>query len=136
MKTSTFTKILLACLLIVAFACKRKDNIVILYDNDVHCAVEGYAKMAGVKNVCKTQTPYVSVVSCGDFAQGDVIGTLSEGGSIVEIMNQVGYDVVVFGNHEFDYSFRTMEELASQLKATVVSCNLINKKTDKTFFKP
>ena len=136
MKTSTFTKILLACLLIVAFACKRKDNIVILFDNDVHCAVDGYAKMAGVKNVCKTQTPYVSVVSCGDFAQGDVIGTLSEGGSIVEIMNQVGYDVVVFGNHEFDYGFHTMEELASQLKATVVSCNLINKKTDKTLFKP
>lgn len=136
MKISAFTKIVLACLLIVAFACKRKNNIVILYDNDVHCAVDGYAKMAGVKNVCKTQTPYVSVVSCGDFAQGDVIGTLSQGGSIVEIMNQVGYDVVVFGNHEFDYSFRTMEELASQLKATVVSCNLINKKTDKTLFKP
>lgn len=136
MKTSTFTKIVLACLLIVAFACKRKDNIVILYDNDVHCAVEGYAKMAGLKKQCKQQTPYVSVVSCGDFAQGDVIGTLSEGGSIVEIMNQVGYDVVVFGNHEFDYGFPVMQQLASQLKATVVSCNLINKKTDKTLFKP
>lgn len=136
MKISAFTKIVLACLLIVAFACKRKDNIVILYDNDVHCSVEGYAKMAGVKNELKKQTPYVSVVSCGDFAQGDVIGTLSEGGSIVEIMNQVGYDVVVFGNHEFDYSFRTMEELASQLKATVVSCNLINKKTNQTVFEP
>lgn len=136
MKTSTSTKIVLACLLIVAFACKRKDNIVILYDNDVHCAVDGYAKMAGVKNELKKQTPYVSVVSCGDFAQGDVIGTLSEGGSIVEIMNQVGYDVVVFGNHEFDYSFRTMEDLASQLKATVVSCNLINKKTNQTVFEP
>lgn len=136
MKTSTFTKIVLACLLIVAFACKRKDNIVILYDNDVHCAVDGYAKMAGVKNELKKQTSDVSVVSCGDFAQGDVIGTLSEGGSIVKIMNQVGYDVVVFGNHEFDYGFRTMEELASQLKATVVSCNLINKKTNQTVFEP
>ncbi len=136
MKTFTFTKIVLACLLIVAFACKRKDNIVILYDNDVHCAVEGYAKMAGVKNELKKQTPYVSVVSCGDFAQGDVIGTLSEGGSIVKIMNQVGYDVVVFGNHEFDFGFPVMEQLASQLKATVVSCNLINRKTDKTLFKP
>lgn len=136
MKTFTFTKIVLACLLIVAFACKRKDNIVILYDNDVHCAVEGYAKMAGVKNELKKQTPYVSVVSCGDFAQGDVIGTLSEGGSIVKIMNKVGYDVVVFGNHEFDYGFHTMEELGYQLRATVVSCNLINKKTDKTLFKP
>lgn len=136
MKTFTFTKIVLACLLIVASACKRKDNIVILYDNDVHCAVDGYAKMAGVKNELKKQTPYVSVVSCGDFAQGDVIGTLSEGTSIVKIMNQVGYDVVVFGNHEFDFGFPVMEQLASQLKATVVSCNLINKKTDKTLFKP
>lgn len=136
MKTSTFTKVVLACLLIVAFACKRKDNIVILYDNDVHCSVDGYANMAGVKNEIKKQTPYVSVVSCGDFAQGDVIGTLSEGGSIEKIMNQVGYDVVVMGNHEFDYGFPVMEELASQLKATVVSCNLVNLNYNKTVFEP
>lgn len=136
MKTSTFTKIVLACLLIVAFACKRKDNIVILYDNDVHCAVDGYAKMAGVKNEIKTQTPYVSVVSCGDFAQGDVIGSLSEGRFIVDIMNQVGYDVVVMGNHEFDYGFPIMEEMASQLNATVVSCNLVNLNYNKTVFEP
>lgn len=136
MKTSTFTKIVLACLLIVAFACKRKDNIVILYDNDVHCAVDGYAKMAGVKNELKKQTPYVSVVSCGDFIQGDVIGSLSEGRFIVDIMNQVGYDVVVMGNHEFDYGFPVMEEMASQLNATVVSCNFIDLKTNKTVFEP
>lgn len=136
MKTSTFTKIVLACLLIVAFACKRKENIVILYDNDVHCAVDGYAKMAGVKNELKKQTPYVSVVSCGDFIQGDVIGSLSEGRFIVDIMNQVGYDVVVMGNHEFDYGFPVMEEMASQLNATVVSCNLVNLNYNKTVFEP
>lgn len=136
MKISAFTKIVLACLFIVAFACKRKDNIVILYDNDVHCSVEGYAKMAGVKNELKKQTPYVSVVSCGDFAQGDVIGTLSEDGFIEKIMNQVGYDVVVMGNHEFDYGFPVMEEIASQLNATVVSCNLVNLNYNKTVFEP
>ena len=136
MKISAFTKIVLACLLIVAFACKRKDNIVILYDNDVHCSVEGYAKMAGVKNACKQQTSYVSVVSCGDFIQGDVIGSLSEGRFIVDIMNQVGYDVVVMGNHEFDYGFPVMEEMASQLNATVVSCNLVNLNYNKTVFEP
>lgn len=136
MKTSTFTKVVLACLLIVAFACKRKDNIVILYDNDVHCAVDGYANMAGLKNQALEQTTYVSVVSCGDFAQGDVIGTLSEGRFIVDIMNQVGYDVVVMGNHEFDYGFPVMEEIASQLNATVVSCNLVNLNYNKTVFEP
>ena len=136
MKTSTFTKVVLACLLIVAFACKRKDNIVILYDNDVHCAVDGYANMAGLKNQALEQTPYVSVVSCGDFIQGDVIGSLSEGRFIVDIMNQVGYDVVVMGNHEFDYGFPVMEEIASQLNATVVSCNLVNLNYNKTVFEP
>ena len=136
MKTSTFTKIVLACLLIVVFACKRKDNIVILYDNDVHCAVDGYANMAGLKNQALEQTPYVSVVSCGDFIQGDAIGSLSEGRFIVDIMNQVGYDVVVMGNHEFDYGFPVMEEMASQLNATVVSCNLVNLNYNKTVFEP
>ena len=140
MKRNTWNNVLIVCLLFICSACniwdKRKQDIVILYDNDVHCAVDGYANMAGLKNQALEQTPYVSVVSCGDFIQGDVIGSLSEGRFIVDIMNQVGYDVVVFGNHEFDYSFRTMEELASQLNATVVSCNLINKKTDKTLFKP
>lgn len=131
-----FIQLLTVLLLCVGCTDKTKHPIVILYENDVHCAVEGYAKMAGVKNEFKKQTPYVSVVSCGDFAQGDVIGTLSEGGSIVAIMNQVGYDVVVLGNHEFDYGFYVMEELVSQLKSQVLSCNFIDLKTNKTVFEP
>ena len=140
MKMNTWTNVLIVCLLFICSACnswnKRKQDIVILYDNDVHCAVDGYANMAGLKNQALEQTPYVSVVSCGDFIQGDVIGSLSEGRFIVDIMNQVGYDVVVMGNHEFDYAFPVMEEMASQLNATVVSCNLVNLYYNKTVFEP
>ena len=140
MKRNTWNNVLIVCLLFICSACniwdKRKQDIVILYDNDVHCAVDGYANMAGLKNQALEQTPYVSVVSCGDFVQGDVIGTLSEGRFIEDIMNQVGYDVVVMGNHEFDYGFPVMEETASQLNATVVSCNLVNLNYNKTVFEP
>ena len=145
MKRNTWNNVLVVCLLFICSACnicdKRKQDIVkqdivILYDNDVHCAVDGYANMAGLKNQALEQTPYVSVVSCGDFIQGDVIGSLSEGRFIVDIMNQVGYDVVVMGNHEFDYGFPVMEEMASQLNATVVSCNLVNLNYNKTVFEP
>ena len=38
---------------------------------------------------------YVALVDAGDAIQGDTIGTLSKGEYLVDIMNEVGYDVVV-----------------------------------------
>ena len=43
------------------------------------------------------------LVDAGDAIQGGVIGTLSKGEYIVDIMNEIGYDVAIPGNHEFDY---------------------------------
>ena len=77
--------------------------IVILFENDVHCAVDGYAKLVSLREEQRELTPYTATVSSGDYVQGDVIGSLSKGESIVELMNEVGYDVVTLGNHEFDY---------------------------------
>ena len=56
------------------------------------------------------ETPYVALVDCGDALQGDAIGTISQGEYLVDIMNKVGYDFAVLGNHEFDYG---MERLRS-----------------------
>ena len=113
-----------------------EQDVVILYTNDVHCAIDDYAVLAAYRADLIADGHTVITVDAGDAIQGEVIGSFTEGEAVVDIMNTVGYDYAVPGNHEFDYSFRTMEELASQLKATVVSCNLINKKTDKTLFKP
>ena len=68
--------------------------IVILFENDVHCAVDGYAKLVSLREEQREQTPYMATVSCGDFVQGDIIGSLSKGESIVSLMNEVEYDVV------------------------------------------
>ena len=59
--------------------------------------------MALYKKQMMNQTPYVTLVDAGDAIQGAPVGTLSEGGYIIDIMNQTGYDVAVPGNHEFDY---------------------------------
>lgn len=103
--------------------------IVILYDNDVHCAVDGYAVVAAQRKAQETTTPYVSTVSCGDFASGNIVGMISQGESVVEIMNAVGYDVVVLGNHELDYGMTQMFKLTDALEASVVCANLINCQT-------
>lgn len=109
-------------MLFVLAACGRKD-IVILFDNDPHCAVDGYAHIAALKDQAKLATPYVSVVSAGDFLQGDVVGSISKGQYIVDIMNAVPYDYVTLGNHEFDYSVPRMLELTRKLKGQVLCCN-------------
>ena len=63
------------------------SSIVILYDNDVHCAIEGYAKMAGLRDSI-ADTAYVAMVSSGDYLQGSTVGAISTGGFIADIMVQ------------------------------------------------
>lgn len=113
----------------------NKSDIVILYDNDVHCEVDGYVEMAAIKKELQSQSKYVSLVSCGDFVQGGVYGSISKGEAIVKIMNHVGYDVVTLGNHEFDYEIPQLKSLVNSLDAKVVSSNFIKKSDNKPVFK-
>lgn len=110
--------------------------VVILFENDVHCAVDGYARLAAVKRDYAAQTPYVATVSCGDFVQGNPVGSTSQGEDIVAIMNRVGYDAVVPGNHEFDFGMEQLFRLAEQLEAPVVCANLRDLRTGKPVFSP
>ena len=80
------------------------QDIVVLYTNDVHCGVDdniGYAGLALYKKEMQAQTPYVTLVDAGDAIQGAPIGTLSDGGYIIDIMNQTGYDFAIPGNVPF-----------------------------------
>ena len=59
-------------------------------------------------------------IDAGDAVQGEVIGTLTEGSAIVELMNSVGYDYAVPGNHEFDYGMDVFKQLSGQTEADVM----------------
>ena len=120
----------------VSSGTKASHPIVILYDNDVHCSVDGYAKMAALKAEKLAETPYVTLVSAGDYVQGGSMGAASQGGYIVTIMNAVGYDYVTLGNHEFDYAIPRLKENTQALTATVLCCNLIDLKEGKRMYKP
>ena len=104
--------------------------IVVLYDNDVHCSIDGYPMLVSLRNEWLSGTEYVSTVSCGDFASGGLAGAISKGERIVEIMNNVGYDVVALGNHELDYGMEQMFNITEALYAPVVCANLKNVQTD------
>lgn len=105
--------------------------IVILYESDVHCNVDGYPMLVSLRDKCLGDTEYLSVVSCGDFASGGNVGALSKGEKIVEIMNHVGYDVVALGNHELDYGMQQMFRLTEAMDAPVLCTNLKNVQTNE-----
>ena len=142
MKIKDFLASLLVVFSLLLVAC-NEDNIkdttpdlptkpiVILYENDVHCAVDGYPVLVSVRKECQSATDYVSTVSCGDFASGGLVGAISKGEQITKIMNYVGYDAVVLGNHEFDYGVPQMFNITDSLDAPVLCANLKNVQTEE-----
>ena len=125
---------LLAVLLCACQSVKKPDHdIVILFENDVHCAIDGYTKFGALKQEMLAQTPYVAVVSAGDYVQGAAIGSITKGESIIKIMNAVGYDATTIGNHEFDYGINQMKHLMSELTADVVCCNFTDQNDTQIF---
>ena len=115
---------------------KDTDTVVILYENDVHCAVEGYSKLAAMKKELLETYTNVGVVSAGDFVQGGTLGAVSKGEYIVNLMNKVGYDAIALGNHEFDYQLPRLNELNAMSNTKFISCNFQKIGEDKSYFEP
>lgn len=147
--TMKFKKFTLGLLFVLAFImCSSSasmsltmpdKDIIILYTNDVHCGVDdniGYAGLAFYKSEVGKKTPYVTLIDAGDAVQGAVIGSISNGNYIIEIMNAVGYDLAVPGNHEFDYYMSQFEKFARDLKCGYVSCNFRDVVTGQLVFEP
>lgn len=135
--------LLLALALLLGCACaedaaapKMKKDLVILYTSDVHCGVDenwGYACLYELKQYY-AENYYVLLVDDGDAIQGEPVGTMTKGEAIIDIMNTLGYDVVIPGNHEFDYGVERFLELTKKANFPYISCNF--NKEGKLVFPP
>lgn len=85
----------------------KEGPIVILHTNDVHASLDHYPAVAGYKKRLEAEygADRVFLVDAGDAIQGGPIATLTQGASVVDMMNFVGYDLAIPGNHEFDYAW-------------------------------
>ncbi len=124
-------------LLLVAFpvdVSAADGDIIVLYTNDIHCATEHYAVLAAYRAELIAQGHTVVTVDAGDHIQGEVIGSLTSGSAIIELMNAVGYDFAVPGNHEFDYGMDTYLGLAENSDFSYLSSNFVDLQTGNTVF--
>lgn len=102
---------------------------VIIHTNDVHGrileekGVIGDAKAAAVIEEERSKVKNTIVVDAGDAFQGLPISNSTKGEDRANIMNQVGYDAMAVGNHEFDFGLDQAIKYKETLNFPLLSAN-------------
>lgn len=105
---------------------EEPKDILVLFTSDVHCGVDrnfGYVGLRAAADAAEAQGDHVLLVDNGDSIQGEPIGTLTNGEADIRLMNALGYDVAIPGNHEFDYGMEQFLKLADMAEFPYISCN-------------
>ncbi|MCI6375738.1 MAG: bifunctional metallophosphatase/5'-nucleotidase [Clostridiales bacterium] len=103
-----------------------EKDVVVLFTSDVHCGIDqgfGYAGLVAIRSSMEAAGNHVLLVDNGDSVQGEPIGTMTTGEALIELMNTVGYDIAVPGNHEFDYGMERFLELTGKASFPYISAN-------------
>lgn len=126
----------------------NNNQIVVLYTNDIHGGVSnhsqysgsskslGFAGLAALKEEAAKSAADVTLVDMGDALQGSVICSQSDGLDCLDIMNHVGYDYQVLGNHEFDYGISQTKTFMEYSTAKYLAVNYIDLKENKNISQP
>ena len=112
-------------------------DVVVLFTSDVHCGIDqgfGYGGLQAIRDALEAQGDQVLLADNGDAVQGEAIGLLTQGQAIVDLMNQMRYDVAIPGNHEFDYGMERFLALAERAEFPYICCNL--NQDDELLFDP
>lgn len=67
------------------------------------------------------------LLDAGDFFQGHPIGTVTKGKAVIDYMNEVGYDAMTIGNHEYDILEDDLEETLALAEFPILSSNIIKR---------
>ncbi len=112
-------------------------EVFIIHTNDTHGYYDeymGFTAVAALRDDYVSRGATVFLVDAGDAFQGTATTMLTHGKSTLEVMNSVGYDLMVPGNHEFDYGLETYLGYVSQLNFDTVCANLVWGDTGEPLF--
>lgn len=110
--------------MVAAGLCCHAEKLVILHTNDTHSQIDpdsetgmgGVARRMVVIDSVRAEYPdEVLLVDLGDVVQGSLFFNLYRGEVEEKLMNALGYDLRILGNHEFDNG---MQSLADNLSTT------------------
>ena len=112
------------------------NDVVIIYTNDIHTYIKNrnpedakkamnlsYSALSALKEDIAAQGKEVILADAGDHIQGTAYGDMDKGATIIQMMNETGYDIATIGNHEFDYGIARILELINKAEFSYLSCN-------------
>ncbi|MEK5269308.1 5'-nucleotidase C-terminal domain-containing protein [Aeribacillus sp. FSL K6-8394] len=118
-------------------------TINILHTNDSHARVfegafdgMGFAKLSTLVKQFERENEHTILLDAGDTFHGTTFATLEKGSSIVKIMNAIGYDNMAAGNHDFNYGYNRLLELAKMADFPILSANVIYEDTGELVLDP
>ena len=122
----------------VSVSAKGPKKITVLHTSDTHSCILPLNSNLADKNVAgrggflrrivmlekeRQKDPNLLLFDCGDFSQGSSYYTMFKGDVEVGLMNQMHYDAVTIGNHEFDFGLENMTRLFKNANFPVVCSN-------------
>jgi len=120
-----------------------KEKVTILYTNDLQGRILPYEAswVGGEKKplvggsaalaTCLKGMRYDLLLDAGDFFQGTPEGDFRGGEPVIEIMNELDYDALTLGNHEYDQGNENVKCLAGMAQFPFLSANIIDERTGK-----
>lgn len=106
------------------------ERLVILHTNDTHSQIDPNNKDLGgilrrkvLVDSVRNAEPNVMLVDAGDAVQGTLYFSLFGGEVEKRMMNEMGYDIQILGNHEFDNGMKSLANMYKGVKATKLSTN-------------
>ena len=141
---------LAACLISLQLPQERME-LTILHTNDIHGHVHGWSgwegdllgktlggfdRLASVVESVRKETTNVLLLDAGDAIGDTQIAVSTRGAAIIDLMNHVGYDAMVIGNHEPDYGMSTLRHRMRQARFPVLAANIVDSASGRLFTKP
>ncbi|MCK5779628.1 MAG: 5'-nucleotidase C-terminal domain-containing protein [Psychrilyobacter sp.] len=115
----------------------------IMHVNDTHGRVStgkydgmGLARVSTIVKNTRKEDPNVLFLDAGDTLHGTVYAALSNGESVVKVMNVMGYDAMTTGNHDYNYGLDRIENLQNTMNFPVIVSNVTYKDSGEKAFKP
>ncbi|NWF67685.1 MAG: 5'-nucleotidase C-terminal domain-containing protein [Chloroflexi bacterium] len=123
--------LLLALLAPAASAQDETFSLTLMHTNDTHTWHEpqgdgngGVALQAAVVNQIRAEAANSLLLDAGDRFTGTLYQVQYQGLENARIMNQLGYDAMTLGNHEFDYGEDVLQAFLAALEFPVVTANV------------
>ena len=117
-------------------------KLVVIHTNDMHGRYEtdekegslGMSAVRALKGYYQSQGANVLLFDAGDFSQGTNLVNYYDGLDSVHFMNAAGYDAVTLGNHEFDFGFEELQNMAEVAEFPILDANIISRETNEPCF--